>query len=165
MTIDKPITLAEDTHPRRPSMCEAIVRHWQCCVVWRKCAGNCAPVLVERSGGMTFTQAGEWESGSAQKIDIETAYAKLPWLHQRVIGVMVKHGPVDQQWGDPGYYRYGKAIKGFEGQTFDDHESFWRFYGPSLGSYHWSVLAETERDALERMARSLGWKPQNQQTA
>lgn len=160
MTMDRPVRVVEDTHPRRPSIIESMARHLNCCLEWRTCAGHCSPELIDTSGGgMTFTQAGEWESGSAQKIDWDSAFKKLPWLHQRVMRTVADHGPIDIQGGDPGYYLNGKRIPGFDGQDFTLPEVFWRHYQTSIGNYHWTDLADIERQAYEKMARSLGWKP------
>lgn len=160
MTMEsRPALDAVDMFPYRPALIERIARHWYCCCSWRVAAGSCGQSLDEDIGitGHAASPAGEWESGSAQYIDFSTAYQRLPWLHQRIIQAVSKHGPVDQQWGDPGYYRDGKTIKGFDGLTFDDREAFWRHYQPTIGTYHWSVLAGMEQEAYEKMAQSLGW--------
>ena len=149
MTLDRPAPLAItlDTHPRRPEILCLICRHWRCCCVWRVSAGSCSGDGVGSSGLAATT----FENASAELIDFSTAFNALSPRLQRVLQIVIEHGPVDKVGGDP--------LRGH--LYFDDPEVFWTAYSHrlNLGVDEWHKAQEMQDLALTRMAYSLGWRP------
>ena len=151
MTLEpRPIVATLDTHPRRPAVLCLICRHWRCCCVWRVSAGSCSSDGIAGSGQNATT----FEDASAELIDFSTAFNALAPRLQRVLHIVIEHGLVDKVGGDP--------LRGH--LYFDDSEVFWTAYSHrlNLGVGDWYKAQEMQDLALDRMARSLGWRPVEQ---
>lgn len=149
------VAITLDTHPRRPEVLKHLAQHWRCCCVWRVSAGSCSGDGVGSSGLAATT----FENASAELIDFSTAFKQLPGRLQKVMGIIVEHGPTDRYDGDPGHMAVRGA--GTDGEHFDHAEEFWCYYAGRLNlpKTEWFKAQEMEDLALYRMSVSLGWRP------
>ncbi len=126
MTMDRPAVTVTDTHPRRPEVLKFLAQHVLCCLGWYVHAGSCS---AEGSGGSHSTDrpAGEFEDAVAQRLDFFSAHKELAPRLKQVVNIIIKHGPVHSETGDPG----GRTVEGFFVESKDGLISY------ELGLLHW----------------------------